>query len=346
MLRRALLEAAVTTASGSKRNIVELMQVEESARDINWLQESLQNAVELELATLPVYLSGLWSIKDPTQEAYTLVDSVIMEEMLHLGLTSNMLKAIGGSPQFIVPTYPGPLPGGVRPDLSVYLAGLTQDSVGMYMQIEMPEHPLALAAETFPTIGAFYDAVLACFQAENPPISTNGQQKHSLSVPNPNNGQNISEPLTVLGTLADVEQAITLIKDQGEGTSTSPDAPEFGGELSHYYRFGEIYNGKRLIQVDGKWEYAGDPVPFPDCYPVAQVPEGGYPDFQPLMGTFDTQLSTLLSNLEQAWAGGGSGTSLNSAIGVMFQLAGTAGQIVTQPLPGGGGNYGPDFKPA
>jgi hypothetical protein len=29
----------------------------------------------------------------------------------------------------------------------------------MYMQIELAEHPVAAAAETFPRIGAFYDAI-------------------------------------------------------------------------------------------------------------------------------------------------------------------------------------------
>jgi len=334
----------VTSTSGSKRTIVELLQVEDSARDLDWLQESLQNAVELELATLPVYLSGLWSIKAGSGEVYDLVDSVIMEEMLHLGFACNMLKAIGGSPQMQVPTYPGPLPGGVRPDLTVYLAGLSQESVGMYMQIETPEDPVAFAADTFPTIGAFYDAILAAFQGLTPPLSTAGQQAHGLSVPNPGGaGPNLSEPLTVLQTLADVEQAIATIKDQGEGTSTSPDAPEFGGELAHYYRFGEIYEGRRLIQVDGQWKYAGDPVPFPECYPVAQVPLGGYPDMG-LVQEFDTQFSALVADLEQAWAGAGSSTKLNSAIGVMFGLSGLAEPIVQTPLPRGGGNYGPDFR--
>ena len=141
-----------------------------------------------------------------------------------------------------VPTYPGPLPGGVRPDLTVYLAGLSQESVGMYMQIETPEDPVAFAADTFPTIGAFYDAILAAFQGLTPPLSTAGQQAHGLSVPNPGGaGPNLSEPLTVLQTLADVEQAIATIKDQGEGTSTSPDAPEFGGELAHYYQIGRAH---------------------------------------------------------------------------------------------------------
>jgi hypothetical protein len=339
------LKPPVTTTSGSKRSIVELMQVEEPARDLAWLEESLQNAVELELATLPVYLSGLWSIQEQSGEVYNLVMSVAMEEMLHLGLACNMLKAIGGSPQITVPSYPGPLPGGVRPYLTVYLAGLSPDSVAMYMQIELPEHPVALLAEeTFPTIGAFYDAIFAAFQSLSPPLSATGQQSATLSVPNPSNGNPLSEPLQPLTTLDEVEQAITTIKDQGEGTSTSPDAPEFGGELAHYYRFGEIYNGKRLIQVDGQWEYAGDPVPFPACYPVAQVPLEGYPDV-PDAQAFDKQFSVLIADLENAWAGAGSPQSLNDAIGAMFGLYGLALPLIQKPLPGGGGNYGPDFKP-
>ena len=118
---------------------------------------------------------------------------------------------------------------------------------------------------------------------------------------------------------------------------------EFGGELAHYYRFGEIYEGRRLIQVDGQWKYAGDPVHFPECYPVAQVPLGGYPDMA-LVQEFDTQFNALVADLEQAWAGTGSSTKLNSAIGVMFGLSGLAEPIVQTPLPSGGGTYGPDFR--
>ena len=88
-----------------------------------------------------------------------------------------------------VPTYPGPLPGGVRPDLTVYLAGLSQESVGMYMQIETPEDPVAFAADTFPTIGAFYDAILAAFQGLTPPPAT------SKWAVGPEPGRRRAEPL-------------------------------------------------------------------------------------------------------------------------------------------------------
>jgi hypothetical protein len=326
--------------------IVELMGVERSERDVDWLQQALQSAVELEFSTLPVYLSGMWSIEDQSGEVYDLVNSVVLEEMLHMGLACNMLRGIGGSPQITAPAYPGPLPGGVRPGLEVYLAGLTPASVEMYMQIEQPEHPVAADADGYPTIGAFYDAILAAFQTLSPPIDTTGQLTAELSVevpdpPGPD--KNIDENLTPVGSLDDVEQAIATIKDQGEGTSTSPDAPEYGGELAHYYRFGEIYYGKKFVPTQSGWDYAGDPVEFPACYPVARVPSGGYPDVAESQA-FDQAFTELVDHLQNAWGAGGE-NELDAAIGKMVRLYSLAEPLITMPLPGGGGNYGPDFIP-
>ncbi|HWR48604.1 MAG TPA: ferritin-like domain-containing protein, partial [Pseudonocardiaceae bacterium] len=129
------------------------MAVPADSRDLSWLQESLQSAIELEFATLPTYLSGMWSIKNQSGEVYDLIKSVVLEEMFHLGLVCNMLKAIGGMPNIVAPTYPGHLPGGVLPDLDVYLGGLSPKALDMYMAIEEPEHPLALAETEYPTIG-------------------------------------------------------------------------------------------------------------------------------------------------------------------------------------------------
>jgi hypothetical protein len=49
----------VAGTAGTDRRIVELMEVETAERDLDWLKASLQSAVDLEFATLPVYLSGL-----------------------------------------------------------------------------------------------------------------------------------------------------------------------------------------------------------------------------------------------------------------------------------------------
>ena len=86
----------MTQAAGTDRRIVELMEVEPPARDLHWLKAALQSAVELEFATLPVYLIGMWSIIDQEGEVFDLVDSVVREEMLHLGLASGG----GGKPRW------------------------------------------------------------------------------------------------------------------------------------------------------------------------------------------------------------------------------------------------------
>ncbi len=330
----------------ARADIPALLQVAPEDHDLDWLHQSLQWAVELEFATIPTYLSGMWSIKDQTSEVYALVHSVVLEEMLHLALVCNMLKGIGGTPQFNAPTFPGPLPGGVAPDLTVFLAGLSAQTVEMYMRIEQPEQPVAATDETYPTIGAFYDAISKAFANLNPQISPDGQLTNYIDDPIPDGpAKPIHETFGPLGSVAEVQAAIETIKEQGEGTSTTPDATEFGeSELAHYYRFGEISNGKKLVPVGGGWEYAGDPVPFPECWPVLEVPRGGYPGVAAVQA-FDVTYGQLLGQLQGAWANGDN-DALSNAIGTMFELTSAAAGIVNQPLPSGGGNYGPDFVPA
>src|SRR4051794_39388532 len=103
------------------RNIVELMRVSRPERDTAWLQDALRNAVQLELATLPPYLCIYWSIMESNTIAGDLIHSIFMQEMKHMGLAANMLVGVGGTPNIFDarPKYPGPLPGGVRPELTV-----------------------------------------------------------------------------------------------------------------------------------------------------------------------------------------------------------------------------------
>jgi hypothetical protein len=144
-----------------------------------------------------------------------------------------------------------------------------------------------------------------------------------------------------INTKADAQKAIRKIKDQGEGTSRTPDAVGFH-ELAHFYRFGEIYEGKTLKKVaSDKWAYDGDLIAFPDCWPMAKIPLGGYPA---VTSTFDGLFTSVLANLEAAWMEGGPvGQSfLPNGIGVMFELGDEAVKLMKTPNPAGG-NYGPDF---
>jgi rubrerythrin len=50
------------------------------------LRNILQQAVELEFGTIPIYLSAVWSIKDNLDPISKSIRKVVQEEMLHLAL--------------------------------------------------------------------------------------------------------------------------------------------------------------------------------------------------------------------------------------------------------------------
>lgn len=72
------------------------------------LRAHLQDALDLEMWTVPYYMSAMYSIRDPASDAYQLLQSVIHQEMLHAQLVCNLLNAFGGQPVFGVPVYGGP----------------------------------------------------------------------------------------------------------------------------------------------------------------------------------------------------------------------------------------------
>jgi hypothetical protein len=316
--------------------IVRLMQVAPAQHDRAWLEEALQAAAELELATIPPYLCAWWSVQDPNDPVADLLRGIVIQEMGHMGLACNLLTTLDGTPRLAtpdaVPKYPGPLPGGVRPGLIVRLQGLTKEVIAdTFMKIEYPEAgPIAMSlGQSFPTIGAFYDAIWDAFQQLPASAITGKRQLVSQGA-----------GLFRILSMADVERAIKQIKQQGEGTAQSPEAAGSSGELAHYYKFAEMYHSRTLVKApDGFWKYEGDPIAFPAVYPMVPVPPEGYPESH----DFDVQFSAVLGKLQNAWATG-TQSILGEAIGLMFSLSDLARTLMQQPLPGGGGTYGPSFK--
>ncbi|MEA2342183.1 MAG: hypothetical protein QOF63_352 [Thermoanaerobaculia bacterium] len=317
------------------QKIVDLMREEQ--HDLPWLIRAVQAAIELELSTIPPYLCALWSILDDSL-ALSHVRNIVRDEMGHLGLMCNLLKALRGQPKIVsaAPRFPGPLPGGVRPALTVYLSGLTLDSVrDVYMEIEKPENPLALfrLEETFTSIGKFYEAVRNAVAALRPPLSAAGQ----LTSP--------QVEVKVLASIPGALAAIDRIRMQGEGTTTSP---YFDGSLAHFYKFGEIFHGRMLVEAPpGTFAFTGDPVPFPNTLPMARVPEGGWPNRNPdgkgTLEKFNSTYRLVLEGLENAWTSG-TQLTLDQTIELMAtELAGPAQTLMQTPRKSGGGNYGPDF---
>jgi Ferritin-like len=99
--------------------ILNLMRAPREKRDLKWLKDALQSALELELSTLPPYLCGQWSLQDQGSGAATLIKGVTLDEISHLGLVCNLVRAIGEQPKIFAGydsiIYPGQVPGGVRP---------------------------------------------------------------------------------------------------------------------------------------------------------------------------------------------------------------------------------------
>jgi len=342
--------------------IADLLAVPQTDRGLDWLKQALQTAARLEFATIPPYLCAMWSIKSGAGQAYDHLREVVMEEMLHLGLVCNMLTAIGGTPKLdpdAAPTYPAPLPGGVRPGLIVPLKGLTQDGIkDVFMEIEKPQHPISgvdPAGEMDSTIGDFYDAVLAVFKAPEVTITETRQLEWDIPV----SGDGVA-PLFKITSKADVEKAIGRIKEQGEGTTTSPTAPspfdtskQIPGDLAHYFRFAELYHEKKIVVgPNQEVTYTGADIPFSadDCYPMAEEPPGGYPvadgdtEVKGWLADFTTQYKAMLGYLQSAWAQDDGSAALGKSISSMRKMKTFARKLMAKPLPSGAGNYGPSFR--
>lgn len=336
-------------------SVAELVAKPAEAWGMPELVGAVQTAIELELSTLPPYLCAKWSIVGAAGaaacrqiDACRLIDGVVQEEMLHMGLMCNMLAGLGGTFDITPPKYPGLLPGGVRPDVTVCLSSLTKDVVlEVFMGIEYPEGgPVTDDARnpSPPTIGDFYDSISAAIGSLQPSFDETKQLTATIG---PVAGDN--QVFKIAG-VEDAQNAIEEIKEQGEGTSTSPDAVDEGNEVAHYYRFGELYHGMSLEQVGTAWTYTAAPaVEWPQVYPCGEVAPGGWgwgTSLPQEITEFRTCFEQLLADLQTAFSTGSSDT-LYSAFGAMRDLDKLGPQIAAMPRGDGSGlNYLPDFAPS
>ena len=166
--------------------------------------EAMQQAISLELATIPTYLSTYYSInRTPDQQALfdtilshipadlnqnarkiaeelsvdvmvyanktaALIMSVVIEEMLHLSLSSNVNQAMIGPPNLmnIVPklNFPTQLDGHM-PEFPINLGKLSMQQLKTFLQIESPNAFKVGTKENlrvvkYTTIGEFYDMII------------------------------------------------------------------------------------------------------------------------------------------------------------------------------------------
>ena len=135
----------------------------------------LQKALELELATLPPYLTALFSIKKGTnKESAILIRSIFIEEMLHMTSVGNLISSISGKVKLgkdNIPQYPMTFEFEGKKfkdrEFVVDLAPFSSTTINTFFRIQMPsgwDSPLLIVSadhiviEGY-TIGEFYNSI-------------------------------------------------------------------------------------------------------------------------------------------------------------------------------------------
>jgi Ferritin-like len=245
------------------------------------LYTNLQAAVDVELWTIPLYLTALYSIQNLNSgnqqnypQAAKLIESVVIEEMLHLQLASNVCNALGYSPKMNFPGYSKkegiPFLKATVPTqyqgYQVQLGGLNLNQLKLFCVIELPEPqttPDWSKQTKYNSIGELYQALeiavtnlwssLYVGDANN----TKQQANFSDYLAKFNKGDGFSQIVNTLDTALGAMQAIV---GQGEGNPNGneipdPDQPpaeptdpndydpsDFDPADSHYVKFNTIFN--------------------------------------------------------------------------------------------------------
>jgi hypothetical protein len=144
---------------------------------LQMLHAHLQDAIDLELWTIPYYLSAMYSIRDPASDAYQLIQSIVYEEMMHAQLVCNLMNAFGGLPRVVVPVYGGPQiphldfsldhpnPTQFFTPYSTEIGPLDQERINTMCLIEYPQWPSPPQPDAqhdrtaYGSIGEFYAAI-------------------------------------------------------------------------------------------------------------------------------------------------------------------------------------------
>ncbi|BDD04140.1 ferritin-like domain-containing protein [Aureibacter tunicatorum] len=244
------------------------------------LDEALQQAIEIEIATIPTYLYTYYSIiREPDQnqiinyvkgklsnvglpeqeldaivldisakimvyanKAGALIMSVVIEEMLHMALSSNVKQSVCSLPDLVDKSpevWPAFLPGH-DPDFPINLAKFTQDQLVTFLKIESPfklrkGSDLLSNAIEYTTIGEFYGQIKKCleefefkYQVEKPQLvpgkgyyahenidTVYYNKNHKTQFTN-QDGANEADLVHVINRQSALE-ALDIIVEQGEG---------------------------------------------------------------------------------------------------------------------------------
>lgn len=218
------------------------------------LKEQLQTAIALEFATIPLYLTALYSIIDGhNKHAYRVLRSLVMQNMLHMTQSANILIALGGSPiiysRNTVPSYPMTgLPGCVLSQVHIPLKKL---SLSHIYEVLMGIHGHKSSVYTF---NGFYGEILECIKF----LNYSGIDSFNFATANKQVKWPLNETQS-LGTtiiVTDTDSAFQALKSIHLLNSSKLTS-------NNFYKLEEIVCQHHLEQLDEHhYTYRGAPIPF------------------------------------------------------------------------------------
>lgn len=336
------------------------------------LHDYLHVAIQLEHATIPPYLTALYSMHPSTNaDAYRVIRVVAVEEMLHLTLAANLLNAVGGTPDLttegFVPIYPAHLPDGEE-DFEVGTRAFSRAAIETFLKIERPAQA---EAETrfvardrssrallpgvdvheedvhFYSIGEFYAEItegLHRLHQEMGAALFCGDPARQVGPEYYYSGGGAIVKVTDIESAA---AAMRVISEQGEGLGGGIFDEE--GELAHYYRFQQLLLGRYYQPGDLGGTPTGPPleVDWDAVYPLtADAQLGDYTEpgeLRDAVLAYSATYGEFLARLTEAFTGRPG--LLLPAVADMFRIRELAAQIIRNPMPGEAGvNAAPVFR--
>ena len=350
-----------------------------SIRTLDELKEFLYRAMRLEHATIPPYLTALYSIKPGlNRDATQVLRVIVVEEMLHLTIAANILNAIGGTPDLtrldFAPNYPASLPDG-ETDFKVSIQAFSREALAIFLKIERPaQRPKHLVGKGliqrktppnitalgsdprnedfhFYSIGEFYETILEgikYLEAEAHEAGTtifSGDKSRQITSEYYYSGGAELFPVTDLKSAL---EAIELIIEQGEGDGGGIyDDDEH--ELAHYYRFQELVEGRYYQKGDQPGHPTGPQlqVDWEGAYPIQQDLKvndiNKDPELREAAIAFNTRYGEFLQLLTRAY--NGQPSLLLEAVPMMFEFRNMIFELIRNPLPDcPGKNGGPTYE--
>lgn len=238
-------------------------------KDYETLVSHLQQAAQVEMSTIPMYLFAAYSIQtkghnqwQPGISAFRTIVAIAIEEMLHLCLVRNILVALGAGDRItfddrnFIPSYPSKMLHRV-PDLELHLRPCSPELMrDVFCPLELPAKQDAPPQPgQYETLGQFYQAIEDGLRYVD---NAEGKQlwkyakdsvawQYQRAYWNRDGG---GEPIAITD-LPTALEALKTVVEQGEGVDPGnatvpidPVNPTPGlDELSHYARFLRIEQG-------------------------------------------------------------------------------------------------------